>query len=389
MLLLPQTTKTTWQVIKFPFGIFTVCVYLLIGLSGANIVHTVLGVPNECLYQNSLWQCRLSFSCWLEGGRHVNGCGSQNWLFSCCVFDHEDDYSYADNSISTNIIRKAYIPPNQKKRNAIRRRADQELTQLNCGIPRNFNNILQKRIIGGRPAQFAEFAWQAHIRIAEFQCGGVLVSQNFVATAAHCIKYARLKDIIVYLGELDTQNSGNVLEPLPVEKHRVIQKIIHPKFRFRMTQPDRFDIAVMRLAQPAGYRAHISPICLPSEPINLVGRMGVIAGWGKTDSSSGQTGTNILRTAMVPIISRSDCIEWHESKQIDIDLYPEMFCAGHEDGHQDACLGDSGGPLIVMQKNRYYLVGITSAGFGCGVGFQPGIYLNVQKTLKWLRNIIF
>lgn len=144
----------------------------------------------------------------------------------------------------------------------------------------------------------------------------------------------------MYLGELDTQNSGNVIEPLPVEKHRVIQKIIHPKFRFRMTQPDRFDIAVMRLQQPAGYRAHISPICLPSEPINLVGRMGVIAGWGKTDSSSGQTGTNILRTAMVPIISRAECIEWHESKQIDIDLYPEMFCAGHEDGHQDACLGE-------------------------------------------------
>lgn len=123
-------TTTTWQVIKFPSSVFTICVYLLIGLSGANIVHTVLGVPNECVYKNALWQCRLSFSCWLEGGRHASGCGSTNWLFSCCVFEQEEDYSYADNSISTNLVRKAYVPPNQKKRNAIRRRADQELLQV-------------------------------------------------------------------------------------------------------------------------------------------------------------------------------------------------------------------------------------------------------------------
>lgn len=155
-----------------------------------------------------------------------------------------------------------------------------------------------------------------------------------------------------------------------------------------MTQPDRFDIALLRLARPAGYRTHIYPICLPSEPIPLVGATGVIAGWGKTDVSSGQTGTNILRTAMVPIISRSKCIEWHERKQIDIDLYPEMMCAGHADGHQDACLGDSGGPLIILQNNRYYLVGITSAGFGCGVDNQPGIYLNVQKVLGWLQSVV-
>lgn len=296
----------------------------------------MLGVPTDCVYKNAIRKCKLSFSCWLEGGRHAPGCGNSNWLFSCCIYDHNNEFYPAENSKTPIIKRTNPTPP---KRNSLRRRADHELLQLNCGIPRSYENIIQKRIIGGRPAQFAEFAWQAHIRIAEFQCGGVLVSPNYVATAAHCIKYARLKDIIVYLGELDTQNSGNVIEPLPVEKHYVIQKIIHPKFRFRMTQPDRFDIAVIRLAQPAGYKAHISPICLPSEPISLVGRMGVIAGWGKTDSTTGQTGTNILRTAMVPIISRAECIEWHDSKQIDIDLYPEMFCAGHEDGHQDACLG--------------------------------------------------
>lgn len=50
---------------------------------------------------------------------------------------------------------------------------------------------------------------------------------------------------------------------------------------------------------------HILPICLPTTNIDLMGRKGVIAGWGKTSSdlSSGHTGTAILQTASVPIIS--------------------------------------------------------------------------------------
>lgn len=46
--------------------------------------------------------------------------------------------------------------------------------QIECGISKTSENTIQKRIIGGRPAYFAEYPWQAHIRIAEYQCGGVL-----------------------------------------------------------------------------------------------------------------------------------------------------------------------------------------------------------------------
>lgn len=46
-----------------------------------------------------------------------------------------------------------------------------------------------------------------------------------------------MKDIIVYLGELDTQDSGKVHEPWPSEKHHINRKIIHPNFKFRIAQP--------------------------------------------------------------------------------------------------------------------------------------------------------
>lgn len=62
-----------------------------------------------------------------------------------------------------------------------------------------------------------------------------------------------MKDIIVHLGEHDTQNSGAIMEPLPSEKHHIVRKIIHPKFQFRVTQPDRFDIALIQLAIPTTF----------------------------------------------------------------------------------------------------------------------------------------
>ncbi|CAG9136935.1 unnamed protein product [Plutella xylostella] len=629
------------------------------------LISSLFGYPRSCTIGGAALPCTLSISCWLRGGVRGRGCGD-GWLFSCCL-PREKVYDEVDNSLSPPAWQsspplRARAPPRGLPSNVLRRRVDDDDTQADCGIPSS--RLLQKRIIGGRAARFAEFPWQAHVRISEFQCGGVLVSRWFVATAAHCVSRARPRDVAVWLGALDPAAGergarrvgfvvslviataahcvsrarprdvavwlgaldpaagergarrvgllvslvwataaycasrarprdvavwlgaldpaagergarrvghlndkehilvafidyskafdtlkhnilgeklsdcgirgplgewcknylkersftvkvgdslskkiavsegtaqGSVLGPLhyityvndvvklikyckiyqfaddtcliaaskdietalkqlqsdftlltkwshdaglvlnakkttlmyisssqnrittepklivhnhrclhmqdnqhcccpPVEvvsKQKYLGLIFDDRLKwtehinhFRLTQPDRYDIALLKLSRPVTYMSHILPICLPEYDLELRGKTGVIAGWGKTDASSGHTGTNMLRSASVPILSTEQCITWHQSKQISVEIHAEMICAGHSDGHQDACLGDSGGPLIVLDSGRYYLAGITSAGFGCGVDHQPGIYHNVKTTARWIRTVI-
>lgn len=169
----------------------------------------------------------------------------------------------------------------------------------------------------------------------------------------------------------------------------VAQVKLHPEFRFSASHPDRYDVAVLRLDKPAKYSSNIVPVCLPPGHVSLEGWYGVVTGWGKTDPGlSNRYGTRLLQKVDVPIIRNHDCEAWHHTRGIDLKIFPEMFCAGYEDGRKDACVGDSGGPLVVNLNDRWTLAGITSAGFGCAQSRQPGIYHRLPVTVDWVRENI-
>jgi len=321
----------------------------------------LFGAPEHCLGEGRQYSCTFAPVCWLTGGIATPGCDS--FLYSCCQ------------------------PPEAARREQDvfeARKQDFQEQEPECGVSRH--RQFSKRIIGGEKAKFSELPWQVHIRISSYQCGGVLLNHWYIATAAHCVHRAKLGKITVHLGEYDTKDGEE--EPLDSQTYKVDHIVIHPDFRYMLTQPDRFDVALLHLDRPVFYQDNIIPVCLPPGDIDLAGQTGLVAGWGKTDNSFGKTGTNILHKVLVPIIPNDECITWHEDKNIMVQLHSEMFCAGHKAGKHDACLGDSGGPLIVHYKGRWTLMGITSAGFGCAVDKQPGIYHKIGKTAGWIVNQI-
>ncbi|XP_045109838.1 serine protease 27-like isoform X4 [Portunus trituberculatus] len=377
----------------------------------ARFIRGIFTLPDYCLHDGIQAACTFVLTCIIRGGTFVNKCGG-GFFYTCCVptmatvrsdaVRHMNIFSRQPPPMVNRPIARPRLPLHRRPRPYFRPRpwglnripggTKSSLSRTKhrrvsgCGTPRI--SQFAKRIIGGDEARFGEFPWQAHIRISGYQCGGVLVNHFFVATAAHCVHKARLNQITVHLGEFDTKDTGEHEEPLPKETFAVVEKRIHPMFKYMLTQPDRYDIAVLRLNRPVIYRANILPICLPDPNDNFIGDVGIVAGWGKTDNSFGKTGTNILRKVLVPIISNDECLSWHHHKGIDVKLHYEMFCAGHSQGKMDACLGDSGGPLVVEKDGRWVLAGITSAGFGCAVDHQPGIYHKVSVTAGWVTGSV-
>lgn len=66
------------------------------------------------------------------------------------------------------------------------------------------------------------------------------------------------------------------------------------------------------------------------------------------------------------------------------------MCAGFIYGEEgpDSCAGDSGGPLMCIERGRPVLRGVTSWGMDCGRPRSPGVYSKVAPHIDWMRSVI-
>ena len=90
----------------------------------------------------------------------------------------------------------------------------------------------------------------------------------------------------------------------------------------------------------------------------------------------------------VKVVEASTCESWHASNKINLRIFDDMMCAGHEEGGKDACQGDSGGPLMTRESGRWTLIGLVSAGYSCAKAGQPGIYHKLSKTSDWISYVM-
>jgi len=239
------------------------------------------------------------------------------------------------------------------------------------------------RIVGGNTATVAEWPWQVSLRQNsgrgyKHKCGAALISRTWIITAAHCVKGRRPKDLLVRLGEFNTRSSR---DGRSVDK-RVKKIVLHSRFNSRSYENDIAMLEVDRVS----YSTTKQPVCLPSTSSSLVGRTGIVTGWGRT-SERGST-ANILREVQVPILSNDQCEKMYRATgQNEYIPYSIFLCAGRSG--RDSCDGDSGGPLVVKGSNgRYSLEGIISWGIGCGARNRPGVYTRISQYRGWINNVL-
>jgi len=249
----------------------------------------------------------------------------------------------------------------------------------NTPIKPNFNSF----IVGGSEARKNSLPWQIRLGYEEGRyqytmCGGSIVAERYVITAAHCIdQSARGRKHFIIAGMHDTRERESDT------RQRVFVKRIHVHPNWDENRiANGNDIAILELSQSLEFTKAVQPICLPSSRVEYrEGDTFVVSGWGTL--SEGGRGAKTLQELLVPLISESKCKSATRLRSM-----PGQMCAGYLEGGKDSCQGDSGGPLAAMIGNKWTLAGVVSWGRGCARRNAPGVYTNVAQYRSFIDKYV-
>ncbi|GLV38333.1 uncharacterized protein CBL_13115 [Carabus blaptoides fortunei] len=229
------------------------------------------------------------------------------------------------------------------------------------------------RISGGYQVESEIIKWQAGLFISipgdDYFCGGCLISDSFVLTAAHCIDDATV--VLVKLGAVAIMHR---------EKQQISMKsrhfIIHEEWHKKTIKND---IALIKLPHPVNFTDAIFPAKLPSRNLDYLDIDALVCGWGKRDDN-GTSITGQLRCVSVPVIDNSICTNSYPYR-----ISNTTICTSGEDG-KSPCAGDSGGPLVIPQKNNTaIIIGIVSFGAKLCESGHPSVFTRVSKFVPWIQ----
>ncbi|XP_011504864.1 PREDICTED: chymotrypsin-2-like [Ceratosolen solmsi marchali] len=221
------------------------------------------------------------------------------------------------------------------------------------------------RIIGGENADIKEFPYVvslAMLNVEKHFCGGTIISNWHILTAAHCVAERDYASIRIYMGNSNLQDSKD-------NSYGIMTVVIHPQFKNDI----RNDIAVIMLDRCIIFNEFQNKINLPTKDVKA-GSVGVITGWGRTNVNILKP-ADVLQKASTKILSNSEC---HKSLKMSI---MELMCVFERKGI-GACYGDSGSPLVSNGE----FVGIGARVFDCAVGI-PDIYTRVYPYVDFIKSI--
>ncbi|XP_056612926.1 chymotrypsin-like protease CTRL-1 [Triplophysa dalaica] len=228
-------------------------------------------------------------------------------------------------------------------------------------------------MVHGGVGALSVWPWQVSIQTSKgvHFCGGTLINQNWILTAAHCPVQAGYHNVI--LGEHDRGSDDNA-----VQIRKIAKVVVHPRFNKRIFNND---VALLRLSSPAQITSRVGPVQLVNSSTNIPsGTLCVTTGWGRTETG---LGPRILQEATLPIVSTAGCRQyWGRTRSIT----DSMICAGGSGS--SSCQGDSGGPLLCDSNGVWYQVGIVSWGtLDCSVN-APGVYSRVSYLRQWIDTVL-
>ncbi|RZC43210.1 uncharacterized protein BDFB_002243, partial [Asbolus verrucosus] len=287
-----------------------------------------------------------------------------------------------------NVVQVSAPPPPD-----VSRHRNIKLLPYNCGLMDTTN-----RIVYGNKTSLFEYPWMTLLsyrtqRGPDFKCGGTIINEKYILTAAHCITNLKFSLLGVRIGEHDISTSvdceitreGEKICSPPHQDLAIEEIIPHPDYNSKAYTND---IGLLRVATPMTITLeNIKPICLPVDQArnyNFTNQNVVVTGWGATETGRSSP---ILLKAGLPIVPLKECQKKYDNVA---KLNHRQLCAGGTT-KSDSCAGDSGGPLHVLMRlhedQRFIQQGIVSFGpRDCGHSGFPGVYTRVDYYMDWILN---
>ncbi|XP_026112416.1 granzyme B(G,H)-like isoform X1 [Carassius auratus] len=224
-------------------------------------------------------------------------------------------------------------------------------------------------IVNGREAKPHSRPYMVSVQAKEQHiCGGCLISNNYVMTAAHCRNNAPV--VTVVLGAHDLKKSENSFRYTVDSYHQ------HPNYTKGSFVND---ILLLKLEKNVQLNDNIKWISIPEEgSIIEAGSVCSVAGWGSLEAK-GNKSDHLMETD-VKVMNNTECEHKWGKKYFSTS---QMMCVYGKGG---SCDGDSGGPLVCGNT----AVGVTSFGHPdlCNSPKKPEVYTKISAYLTWIKSII-
>ncbi|KAL0274764.1 UNVERIFIED_CONTAM: hypothetical protein PYX00_002813 [Menopon gallinae] len=243
-----------------------------------------------------------------------------------------------------------------------------------CTERLSINHPIFARITGGENAKEGEFPYQVSLqRNGKHFCGGVILSEKVVLTAAHCVLGKEALRTEIVAGFVNLTLPGKNVQRSAIEKISS-----HPDYPGTVGPND---VAVLVLKTPFKFTTHVQKVFLPAAGQEVDGDT-VLSGWGSTSRTFTPIFPEVLQKAKLPIVSFDDCKKAFPNSKLD---KQSNICTGPLNGDLSACSGDSGGPLVKTINGKTYVVGLVSWGrIPCGRG-DPSVYTKVSNFIDYIN----
>ncbi|XP_053550144.1 serine protease 53-like [Bombina bombina] len=254
-----------------------------------------------------------------------------------------------------------------------------------CGI-----QGLKTRIYGGSRAVPGEWPWHVALNfLGTPNCGGSLISDRWILTAAHCFEgNLTISDPKSWTAHLGFTRLGGAQESSAVSM--VLSKIvIHDSYTDAISG---HDLALVELASPVTFTNFISPICLPEDTHRFQLRKTC---WttGLEDVPDGvplDSKRSLEKVSQTLIGWRTcNCVyNSHNRPELENPTKPGMLCIAANDGDKGPCLGDSGGPVVCNEEGVWFIAGVISFSQGCHLRNSPTVITAVSFYEEWIRKTV-